>query len=450
MGMSILKGHTLNNDDYKPDGWFGLRRDDGMVMPLEQSDSINRFRKCFSLERGSEPGLSIVVPWLDTDVTEDAIVRAVMRDYFYPILTNRLEVIVKTPSSEITVTSSTLEDEVQKLGEEVQRDLGPLIELARWSLDQGSSTIPKLENQDSRRAMEWNDTLFPEKLKPLLTKQLMSNERLAVRVPVNVREKNRAVQESYFDVFLIRDGSDRSDRPVFVRDGLIITDVNAQRSRVTSLVIVKDRPLAAFLGDSENPSHTQWQHDGSHFKGKYKSGPTDLKFVKDSVRHLVRLLTESESEEDRNLLADIFNLPDGELLEKKGGKKEEGDASEKTEVTAAGKRIFNISRLSGGFAVTAARSAVSADFPPCVQILAAYDVRRGNPFNRYIKEDFDLGDAEFQVEFEGVTLLSRSGNRITAKLDSRDFRIAVTGFDVNRDVRVKVGAEEGGHADPIV
>jgi hypothetical protein len=279
----------------------------------------------------------------------------------------------------------------------------------------------------------------------------MSNERLAVRVPVNVREKNKPIQSSFFDVFMIRDGSDRSDRPVYVRGGLIIPDVRARHSRgLTSLVIAVDRPLATFLGDSENPSHTQWQHDSSHFKGKYKSGPKDLKFVSDSVRHIVRLLTESESEEDRNLLADIFNLPNGELLEKKREADKDDQDTRKPDVPGPGKkRIFNITRLDGGFAVSAAGVAETTDIPQCLEILTAYEVRRGDAFNRYIPEDFDLKGGEFDIELHDATLLSRADNRILAKLESKDFKIAVKGFDVKRDVRVRVTAEEDCNANPV-
>lgn len=444
MGISVLKGHRLERNDYKPDGWFGLQQDDGIVMPLEDAETLDRFRKCFSLERGSESGLSIVVPWLDPEVTEQAIVEAVLRDYFYPILTGRLEVIVKTPSTEITVTKDSLDKEIQCVDEELGHDLRPLIELARWSLGRDSSEIPKLAYPDPRKAMDWDETLIPEELRPILTKQLMSNERLAVRVPVNVREKNKPAQSSFFDVFMIRDGSDRSDRPVYVRGGLIIPDVKAPRSRgLTSLVIAVDRPLASFLGDSENPSHTQWQHDGSHFKGKYKSGPKDLKFVSDSVRHIVRLLTESESEVDCNLLADIFNLPDGELLEKKREVDKDDEDIRKPDVPKPGKKgIFSITRLDGGFAVSATGTAETTDIPQCLEVLTAYEVRRGNAFSRYIPEDFDLKDGEFDIELHDATLLSRADNRILAKLESKDFRIAVKGFDVRRDVRVRVTAEE--------
>ncbi len=453
MGLSVLKGHRLEKNDYMPDGWFGIQKEDGIVMPLEEVAILQQFRNCFSLERGSESGLSIVVPWLDPEVTERAIVEAVLRDYFYPVLTGRLEVIVKTPSTEIAVSKDSLDKEIQQVGGELERDLRPLIDIARWSLEQDSTKIPKLESPDPRKAMEWDEKLIPKELRPHLTKQYMSNERLAVRVPVNVREKGKPVQSSFFDVFLVRDGSERSDRPVYVREGLIIPDVRAPRSRgLTALVIAEDRYIAAFLGDSENPSHTQWQHDSSHFKGKYKSGLQDIKFVSDSVRHLVRLLTESESEEDRDLLKDIFNLPDGEPPGKKTeeDKKNKSNDTKKHDIKQTGKRIFNISRLDGGFAISAVGSAEAVDIPPCLEIIAAYEVRRGNAFNRYIREDFDFKDMGFEIELHDAMLLSRADNRIKARIDGKDFRIAVKGFDVKRDVRVKVTEEEDCHADPVI
>ena len=153
MGMSELKGHNLEKKDYMPDGWFGSQREDGVVMPLEDAATLDRFRKCFSLERGSESGLSVVVPWLDPEVTEEAIVRAVLRDYFYPILTGRLDVIIKTPSTEIVVTKDSLDKEIQQVGGDLERDLRPLIDLARWSLEQDATTIPKLEHPD--RVKQW-------------------------------------------------------------------------------------------------------------------------------------------------------------------------------------------------------------------------------------------------------------------------------------------------------
>ena len=131
--------------------------------------------------------------------------------------------------------------------------------------------------------------------------------------------KNKPVQSSFFDVFMIREG--QTGVIVSYARGLIIPDVKAPRSRgLTSLVIALDRPLASFLGDSENPSHTQWQHDGSHFKGKYKSGHSDLKFVSDSVRHIYRLLTASENERTEIFLQIYLTCQMGYFQKRKPGR----------------------------------------------------------------------------------------------------------------------------------
>jgi hypothetical protein len=437
MGMTILKSHRLGQQSFMPDGWFGVRSENGIVMPVTDANLIERFRKCFHLERGSEPGLSIIVPWLDREVTEAAIVESVLRDYFYPILTGRLDVIVKTPTTEIVVSKDSLDEEIGKIGGVLAAELQPVVQLARWSLTQGVETIPKLNAPPGNKAMEWSDRLIPESLLPVLRRQLMSNDRLAVRVPVNVRKKGAATQTSYFDVFMVRDGAERIDRPVYVRAGLIIPDVRAPRTRgLTALVIAEDRPIATFLGDSENPSHTQWQHDGSHFKGIYTSGRKDLDFVVRSVRELVRLLSESEGEEDLNLLADVFNLP-GTATTDDVPDDDDGDETDK----GAGpeKRTplpFRISRQTGGFVVVSSKP--EEDFEGTIEVQAAYEVRRGNAFSRYIPEDFDLEAADFQIDTNDVDILIRKNNRIRFKPQGRRFRLAVRGFDERRDLRIRV------------
>ena len=444
MGVSILKGHRVHGSSFTPDGWFGARSSNNVVMPLIDVAVINRFRNVFALERGSEPGLSIVVPWLDDDVTGEAIVTAVLRDYFYPVLTGKLEVIVKAPGIDITVDKKSLDNELHRIGGDLERQLGPVIELARWSLEQGTETIPKMKKPPLRTAMQWDANLIPDELNSILTHRLASHERVAIRVPVNVREKGKSVRESFFDVFMVRDGSDRSDRPVFIREGLIIPDVRAPRSRgMTSLVISEDGPLAAFLGDAEGPAHTQWQHDGSNFKGKYVSGRTDLQFVIRSVRELVRLLTESESEEDTNLLGHIFNLPEGVLPERQSSQDRPGKQPETAEEPPPPSyRIFSIRPLTGGFTIEAAGSVSDEDLPPYIEVEAAYEVRRGNAFSKYRQDDFNFSKTGFIIDLRDAVLLAKSTNSMVLKLDNRDFQISVKGFDDRRDVRVRVSSME--------
>ena len=288
MGMAVLKSHDVDGTRYAPDGWLGRSPSenvtDDLILPIEDTAFIDSFSKAFDLQRGNDPGLTIVVPWYDLDLTDENLVMAVVRGYFWPILRGHLEVIVETGSIETILDASSLENEIRKIGNDLQREVLPLVELAKWAVSVDESGFVMLSSPDASRAWQWSKQLFPDEPLMDMRNRYERGEKIAIRVPVRVRKKNQSPRASFFDVFLHRDGSEQSGRPVFIRDGIIIPDVHAPRTRgVRSLVNAEDLAIAAFLGDSENPAHTQWQKDGANFRGKYASGASDLQFVIRSV-----------------------------------------------------------------------------------------------------------------------------------------------------------------------
>src|SRR5262249_27565323 len=157
------------------------------------------------------------------------------------------------------LSAQTLVAGVRQLDGQLAGAMLPLIELAAWGRTLGGS-VAQLNRPPEVGPLRWTPGLFPDTLTAQLGKQLQAGERIALRVPVPVRAKGKPVVWSHFDVFLVRDGTEGRGRPVFVREGIIISDVHSPLSRgIRSLVVVEDRPLATLLGDSENPAHTQWQ-----------------------------------------------------------------------------------------------------------------------------------------------------------------------------------------------
>lgn len=98
VGQCILKSHQINGSSYIPDGWYGWTEDvlldgeakDFLHMPIGSHHNqtlIDNFRETFNVKRQDDPGLSIVVPFVDDDINCNEIVKAVLDDYFWPILT---------------------------------------------------------------------------------------------------------------------------------------------------------------------------------------------------------------------------------------------------------------------------------------------------------------------------------------------------------------------------
>ncbi len=447
MGQAVLKSHRLGDNFYKPDGWFG-REDDGLVLPFEDDTLIDEFYADFRLTRGNQPGLSVVVPWYDHEIEFGDIIAAAARDYFFTILSGDLVIDVETPTEKVTLTADTLEPALRGKDPELADELAPLFELSRFAIELGPKDFSHIDVPPPEHSYKWIDGIISAQLISALRQRIQTGERIAFRIHLNVYPKDKKPEPSWFDVFLVRDDSDEKGRPVFIRQGIIISDVRppARARGIRSIVVVQDRPLATLLGDSENPAHTQWQKDSSNFKGKYKHGPSFIEFVTGSVAAIVRAIVETEQEVDPTLLIDFFSLPsDGGLKQKRKGEKEK----KKQLVTPPPHKPqrFRINRINGGFSITPGDD--GAPLPPRLEIRTAYDVRRGNPLSRYRPEDFRLDKAPIKISATGMDILECHENRMLVAVLDKDFNLTVNGFDENRDVVIRA-AVKGDTGDTTV
>ena len=395
-----------------------------------------------------ESGLSIVVPWYDPEITQVALLRAVIEDYFYPILCGALEVTVEGPDGTTALTAATLIRELQKLNGELAAGMVPLINLAEWAKAQKPEEVIELNRMPETGPPKWTPGLFSEAIAATLREKYRKGDKIAVRIPFLVRPKAGDKKWSFFEVALERDGTEARDRPVFVREGIIISDIRSPYSRgVRSLVISDDAPLATLLGDSENPAHTQWQRDGSNYKGKYAYPTESLSFVINSVSELIRFITEADNKADKSILIDLFSLPaepdDPDAVNTKVKKRQGTKPGGKTQTNGdppkpTPLKRFRVEKIKGGFRIRPGDPGAAT--PTRLDIKVAYSIRSGNPLRKYHKADFELDKPPFTVgsNLKGVNVLSRSANEIQAEVTDADFSLSVSGFDENRDLFVKV------------
>ena len=440
MGRSVLRSHRLGGHDHHGDGYFGIPSSvsDGLISPIEDRNLIDEFIQSFRLERREESGLSVVVPWPDKDIDEETIIRAVCENYFYTILNEGLAVLVELPENLLILDRSSLSQEVQK-DEQLSRLL-PVVNLAEWAT-QGDVGDERhvLNPHPGTGTYTWTRSLFPEGLLDTLREELQRQQRFVVRVPVPVRKRGTAPQDSYFDVYIASDDSNYGTAPAFVREDILIADVRPRsvRDGIRALVVIDHEPLASFLRQAENPSHTQWQQN--LVKKDYIQAPSLVSFIVNSVREICNLASAENREVDKRLLADIFPLPDiGEDSNgvDNGGTNGNGGNGHPSDV--------RINSINGGFSVTPTHQS----FQPGdrVDIKVAYARSRGDAFARYRTTDFQVDQKPITLESLGVELTEVVNNRIVARVTSPQFRIAVTGFDENRDIRVRADKIRGADA----
>jgi hypothetical protein len=444
MGQAILKSHKIRQKHYQSDGWLAIL-DDGVPMPIEDQGMIDALCADFRLTRAKRPGLSVVVPWCDSEIKGPDLLEAVARDYFYAILKRDLIVDIETPQGKQTLSADTLLDVLETRPE--LRSLRPFIELAKWVI-----AVPTTEHTPVRldvvpgRAPRWPEKVFSSPAQAAeLQARYRAGEQLGFRVHILVRKKRAPDAASFFDVVLVQDDSEEIGKPIFIREGIIISDVRPLRTRGTrALVLIEDPPLATLLGDSENPAHTQWQAESSNYKGKYTYGAAYIAQVTRSAFELTQAIVDTEQETDTGVLMDYFPVPPSSV------KKEEpapGPGTPSPTPPPPKPRRFQINRIVGGFSVKTGDDGVRA--PDRIEIRVAYDVRRGNPLARYRPDDFRLDEPPVTIERHGAYIVERGNNRLVMAIHQRDFSLVVTGFDPNRDLFLQASAQ-GDFNDPTV
>ena len=118
MGQSVLKIHSVGDKRHDPYGYYADRDRHDMAVPIVSDDSpgaVNKFLRDFGIDwRDDKPGLSIVIPFPrmddgDDDIDLNAILGAVLENYFYAIISGRLEVSLEDSREEVAITANTID-----------------------------------------------------------------------------------------------------------------------------------------------------------------------------------------------------------------------------------------------------------------------------------------------------------------------------------------------------
>ena len=447
MGSAVVRIHTLNDEEYHPDAWFGLRDDEeNPVSPVRDAEYIEAFEEAFGLLRKSEPGLSIIVPSVDERVNQQDLHRGVVKSFFWPILDGPLTVDIETPAGSFRLDAEKVAGDLDILAEEDR----PLIALASWASALKPAKHIELARPNNKKP-SWlaaGGELLTESKISEIRSALEKDGRVAIKIPVLVRPKEDKSKErwSFFRVFIENcDGAGR--RPVFLREGIVISDIRASTvSGTRALVVVDDKPLAGLLGDSEGVNHTQWQKDSEKFHGRYIYGPETITFVTRSFQEIMQRLRGTGKKPVPNLLLDLFYLPEEETQKRKRRNK-------KRKPPGVSKRRYKVERYPGrgGFMLVPAEVRLEqADLPLRLRIKAAYGVRGGiqKSLDAWEADDFKFGVPPIRADAtQGVVVTKQDGNLIEIEIRQPDFSFGVSGFDTKRDLYIDTSEIRSGYAN---
>lgn len=414
LGQTVLKTHVLEAKRFSPYGFFANVGADDFPHAFEDA---TEFIDDFGLER-EEPGLSIVIPFYrDEDLNPPAIIASAVRQYFYPITKNDLVVVV----GDETITGRTIEREV------ADANVVKVCELARWSI--ATDEWIDIPEPAGSGAPKWRDDAIPDL--EALRARFERGDRLAFRVHLPIRRRNRRAA-SHFEVVLEKDESLKRGEHHFIRRGITIPEVRAPREKpVRAILVADDEAISTFLGDAENPAHSDWSERNDRIRTLYDNGPTTLRYVKNAIAQIANALSAPREGMARDLLVDLFSID----LEPDEGAESGAEPRKHVDVVARPQPV-RIIPIQGGFTIQGLNG--SGQFVAEV----AYRTRNGDPFRRYSSFDFSIGRNGIAIRSDGATVKAARENRIAFETDRSDFSLTVSGFDPRRDLVVRVARQE--------
>ena len=469
IGQSILTKHTIDGQRYEPYGYLGIRRENGLQLPLVKSDPhhgafVQRCIEDFGLRLREEPGLSVIIPFPRTGSEDEEnigpsdLLAAIVRNYFYPIINGRLEITIeeRDGSPPVTLTSDTIDRVVRNLelddaGEWSSQSYTKLFQMCRESI-----TLPESDHTHLAALPTDNPEDNGHAAVAGLRDSYNAGELLAFRIGGDAQRKKAGSQPTEFRLYLQKDDTLPQGQDYYVRGTLSISEMdNIRRHRSRALLTVSElNPLAAMLRDSEPAAHTSWRPQTRRVQERWVAPRRRIDAVRNAPAKLLSILEAPTEGLQRDAFADIFFWEEEANPVKPGSGISEGKRTSKVPVNPPppSKREFVVSRIESGFEVTLAKG---LEKPPALaRLQVAYEIPRGNPLKSYHPEDFRLHgreanrrEANLELHFGGCQLKpGQAGNEVFLQIDDPDeFEFKVMGFDRQRDVHVRVDSR----VDPV-
>ncbi len=442
MGQSVLKMHHIDQARYHPYGSYAIIEDDeGFALPIDNQDEILTVMKDFKLRRGSKMGLSIIVPFPEHGLEQDALLKAIVTYYYNPILSDRLIVYVSDDKTETVVNHESIYEIVEQidwgsstssLTSQHRHRMFDLVQDHATISDQDRITSLETESNRNPTSIPMTERFEASQLEDARLR-FENGDVVAFRIKVWVHPIHDVPKLSWLDLIVQRDATLTVTHTEYVRNNLSIPHAGTRRARISShirsFLIVQDEPLASLLRDSEEPSHSRWNEGVQKVRDKYHRGRMTVRFVNGALRHIIQCLTTTQEGLHRDLLKEYFSISTP-------SQPNNGSRIRAIDTISNSSSKFRIARRANGFTVRVIQT--DDPLPDRMRIRVAYDIRRGNPLRRYDPRDFDLSSTEFTMRSHACSILECGQNQIVALVEDVSASISVNGFDPNRDVLVEV------------
>lgn len=458
---SFLRDYQDAGHKWKRDSYWGLTTGEGLDcihLPVQERVRIDEFRKRLGLKRhSSDTGLSLVIP-SPKDVSMADAVQIVIAEFFVPIVRGDLVVSLgetRLDKSSIVATADSLlsDDRARELHTCTTREFRTfMVEAVTRSRD-GPIVVAKPFDT----ASQLSEATFEAADLQAMRDDLEQQKLVSVRFPVMVKSRKVAAQQCFFDVHLVCPYELEHPEQAVIRRDLLIGEepigAGKLRQSARGLTIISDRELSRLLLSAEEATHLRWNTRLPRLGEYYRSGPEVVAVVRNAMAKLLDVLTGGEQKRDFKLLSKYFSAPGtSPAARAKGRKSPKGKLPPVPgPIPPPSPRLLTIEALVDGCRIRPARPGAleEATMPMAVAVEFAYEGLDKDAFSEYDPMDFDLADPVFAVHPTGCTVSSRDLNRIEFSIDSKDFEFALSGFDTNLRLRMRLNYKEADDATAV-
>ncbi len=442
MGQVLLEHHKIDETLYRPHGFWhdGRSEPDNIQMPTTCEDDLLFLETISNTQRRTQSGLSIIIPYIHYSISQDEIIKSVLRNYYFPIIAGELAVEVGNQNDLVKINSRRFEKIFELSG--VNPNLIPVSFLTevthRVKEPQDFVEAKIMDSSEFSKANLDEDQI--ERLKKLFN----TGDLLHVVVPIVLTRMNGEFEYGKFHLFL-QSVKGEPQFNFFARGPILLT---AEKSKISGQVragIVAEygNVVSEFLGDAETPSHTKLNYRASRLLERWERPSPIIVAIRNSLKALFDIVAEQEDIEDSDALSQFFSIK--ELQKRKKGKKRkksetEGEGEEGTDEAPPPPPPvgFVIAKNPDGFTLVSTTDAEKWEFPQSIRVRMAYDMVTGDPLKYYSPYDFDLYNPE------SITLSCKGGehtilesNELTFEVLEHNFKLTVKLHDLNRDLFVQ-------------
>jgi hypothetical protein len=447
-----------STDRWSKEGrWSSTATPGELAIPVQDAVFLEVLKEELQLKRGARPGTTFIVP-MPKEVALAAIQNAVVNEFYFPIRRGRLKVEV----GEVVIDSESITRVATELGS-AGRHASHFRAFMEQAIKSHIDCTPMaIAKRSWVRETKLTDVSFESAELKTLKAAFENSEVVNVEFPVQITKKDSAEPLiGTFRVILKQDLDGDQSHELFIRQDLGIDGERRLRGSrriqpCMALTFIQESNLSSLLVTAEEPTHRTWNSKRPKVVAQYKDPDKALNAVRNAALRLVEFLTPPGKRDD-TALSIYFADPSAPPTKRKGGAGVTPDSptadphADLPSIPPPRAKPIDFVPLSDGFRIKSnPPEMILKSLPLLCEIDVAYATTFGDPFAQWDAAEFWLNDDKaFPIDSTGVSELVRDGNQISFNMTHPVSEIKVTGFDINRQLEVRINYHESKNAADI-